>query len=216
MGPVSIRVNPDEVLRRWAERSGEYSPAYYAHYGPNETSELIRGRLDAAVDRSAAVLELGCSSGRHLAHLHDHGYGNLHGIDVNDEAFAVMGETYPGLTADGTFYREAIENTVDGFDSGRFDAVYSVETLQHLHPDNAWVFEELTRITDGLLITVENEGGDEAGHYPSDRDAVNYVHDEFPLYYRDWNRVFTELGLVEIRSESTRRDTLRVFRSARN
>ncbi|MFB6178072.1 MAG: class I SAM-dependent methyltransferase, partial [Halobaculum sp.] len=35
-------MNSDEVRRRWADRSGEFSPEYYAYYGPNATSETIR------------------------------------------------------------------------------------------------------------------------------------------------------------------------------
>lgn len=231
-------MNSNEVRERWAERSGEYSPDYYAHYGPDEASEAVRARLDAAVDSDAPVLELGCSSGRHLAHLREHGYEDLHGIDVNDAALDVMAEEYPGLAADGTFYIDAIEDVVADFEDDRFAAVFSVETLQHIHPDHEWVFAELRRITTDLLVTVENEGGangggdEDDGGDVDDRDDgddpgesaagggsagddrdVNYVNDEFPLYYRDWNRVFTDLGLVEVQAESVGRDTVRAFRT---
>jgi SAM-dependent methyltransferase len=202
------------VLRRWTERTGEYSPSYYAYYGPNETSDLIRRRLDSFVSQEATVLELGCSSGRHLAHLYEHGYENVSGVEINGEAFDVMEETYPALRAHGTFYDDAIENVVCDFDDGQFDVVYSVEVLQHVHPDNEWVFEELSRITDRLLVTVENEGTEE--YQRPDEYGVNYVNDDFPLYYRPWNRVFADLGFVEIDSKSVARDTLRVFRAPRD
>jgi SAM-dependent methyltransferase len=225
-------MDPNSVREQWAERSGEYSPDYYAYYGPNETSELIRARLDSAVASDASILELGCSSGRHLAHLHDAGYENLHGIEINDGALSVMEETYPALAEEGTFYIDAIEATVPEFDDGQFDVVFSVETLQHLHPDDEWVFDELSRITDERLITVENEGGDGAVDRMAERDGtgegnereesnrteavdgsdVNYVRDEFPLYYRNWNRIFSERGFTETDSESLERDTFRVFR----
>jgi SAM-dependent methyltransferase len=207
-------VDADEIRRQWAERSGEYSPAYYAYYGPDETSAAIRRILERHVGREASVLELGCSSGRHLAHLADHGFENLAGIEVNGEAFEVMAETYPDLAARGTFYRDAIEDVVGDFADGQFDAVFSVETLQHLHPDVEWVFAELARIAGDLLVTVENEGGDDRD--PSPDPEVNYVDDGVPLYYRDWNRVFTELGFVEVDVEvdagSSDRDTVRAFR----
>jgi SAM-dependent methyltransferase len=205
-------VDSNEVRRQWAERSGEYSPGYYAHYGPDETSEAILDLLDQFVGRDATVLELGCSSGRHLWHLYDHGFETLAGIEVNDDAMDVLAENHPELADEGTFYIDAIENVVGEFDDGQFDAVYSVETLQHLHPDAEWVYEELVRITDGLLVTVENEGGTEASG-SSDAD-VNYVNDEFPLYYRDWNRIFTDLGLDEVAARSGKRDTIRAFRTA--
>ncbi|RZH68399.1 class I SAM-dependent methyltransferase [Natrinema altunense] len=207
-------MNSNEVRRQWAERTGAYSPEYYAHYGPDKRSEAVRSRLEQFVDRDAAVLELGCSSGRHLAHLHDHGFEDLHGIDVNDDAFDVMAETYPDLAADGTFYHDTIEAVVGDFADDRFDAVYSVETLQHLHPDAEWVLEELTRITADLLVTVENEG--ESDQSQSAEPDVSYVNDDFPLYHRNWNRVFTELGLREVDAESGTRDTVRAFRRSRD
>ncbi|WP_135851317.1 class I SAM-dependent methyltransferase [Halorussus salinus] len=242
-------MNSDEVRKRWAERSGEYSPSYYAYYGPNETSEMILDLLDSFVGSDAAVLELGCSSGRHLAHLREHGFEDLHGVEINDEAFDVMADAYPDLAETGTFHHGAIEEVAPEFPDRRFDAVFSVETLQHIHPDDEAVFGELARITDDALVTVENEDrdGDPAeahdrrshgegesrgdgksrtdeesrgdGEVPEDieeqaRRGVNYVREEFPLYYRNWNRIFTELGFGEVESRATKRDTLRAFRRA--
>lgn len=197
-------MNPDEIHRQWAGRSGEFSPAYYAHYGSDETSELIRGALDSLADPEPAILELGCSSGRHLAYLGENDYEELWGIEINAEAFDVMAESYPELASRGTFYTDAIENVITAFDDDQFDAIYSVETLQHIHPDNEWVFDELARITDDLLITVENEG--------EEGDGVNYINDEFPLYYRNWKRVFTDRGFLEVDAKPLARDTFRVFR----
>ncbi|WP_290811953.1 bifunctional 2-polyprenyl-6-hydroxyphenol methylase/3-demethylubiquinol 3-O-methyltransferase UbiG [Halovivax sp.] len=253
-------MDSNEVRREWAERSGEYSPAYYAYYGADDRSESVRAILERFVDREATVLELGCSSGRHLSHLSEHGFENLAGIELNGDAFEVMAETYPELAARGTFYHDAIEAVVDDFEDGQFDAVYSVETLQHVHPDAEWVFAELGRITDDLLITVENEGedapdggvagtmdeggneraaqsggdggneraslsggdggnaraaqsGGEPGRPSPTEPAVTYVDDDVPLYHRDWNRVFTEVGLVEVDAREGERDTVRAFRS---
>lgn len=223
-----------DVRRHWAERSGEYSPAYYAHYGADETSEQLRTILDRFVNRDAHVLELGCSSGRHLAHLSDHGFENLSGVDLNPDAFDVMADEYPELAAMGTFHVDAIEDVVVDVDDGQFDAVYSVETLQHVHPDADWVFEEIARITDDLLVTVENEGdgsvGEEAGGDGTGEEGgggtrgnwtgedtergVNYVDEGVPLYYRDWNQIFTQRGFVEVAVDSGGRDTVRTFRAA--
>lgn len=195
-----------EVRRAWADRSGEYSPTYYAHYGPDATSELLRAVLERRAGREASVLEVGCNVGRHLAALADAGFSDLTGVDVNGEALDVLAETYPDLAATGTFHEATIEEYVTGLDDDAFDAVLSVETLQHIHPDAEWVFDELARITGEVLVTVENESGADG--------SVNYVDRDVPLYYRDWNRVFTERGLVEVESTETKRDTARVFRPA--
>ena len=202
-------MDSNDVRQEWVGRSGEYSPAYYAHYGPDDTSEAIRRILDRHLDRDASVLELGCGSGRHLSHLHEHGFEALAGVELNGDAIDVLAEHYPDLAAAGRFHVDAIEDVVGDFEDGQFDAVYSVETLQHLHPDVEWVFSELARITDDLLITVENEGEGERSSGPD----VNYVNGEFPLYYRDWHRIFTDLGLVEVDATEGNRDTIRTFRT---
>lgn len=202
--------DPEENRRDWADRSGQYSPAYYAEIGANEVSETLADVLDYYVTEDAAVLEVGCSSGRHLARLREAGFENLTGVDLNPDAFDVMAEYFPGLRETGTFHVGAIEDVLAEFPDDAFDAVYSVETLQHVHPEEEWVFEELVRVTGDLLVTAENEGnGPRRGR---DR-AVEYVDDDFPVFYRDWKRVFSELGLTELLCEPTDRDTIRAFRA---
>lgn len=207
--------HPD-VRRHWAERTGEYSPAYYAHYGPDETSEAIGRHLSKRLDRDATVLELGFGSGRHLSHLYDRGFDRLAGVEVNEDAREVVASAYPSLADEGTLYFEAIEDVVGTFEDGYFDAVFSVETLQHIHPEADWVLPEIQRITEEVLITVENEAASDVTTPPDESvaspgPAVAYVNDEFPLYHRDWYGVFTDLGFVEVASQSIDTDTLRVF-----
>lgn len=203
----SMLMNSTEVHRRWANRSGDYSPDFYVDLGPDESSESIREVLDEHVDSDVAILEIGCSAGRHLSHLHEHGYQNLHGVEINEEALDVMENSYPDLATDGTFYPHAIETVVPTFEDGQFDVVFSVETLELVHPDNEWVFEELTRITDDLLITVENEGDDDLSVEFSVEDI-----DGFPIYYRKYSPIFTGLGFEEVSSEQQDMDTFRAFR----
>lgn len=206
-------MDPHHVRRQWAERTGEYSPTYYAHHGPNRTSESLRETIERHVGREAAVLEVGCSAGRHLAHLHRHGFEDLTGVDVNADALDVLAETYPALADAGTFHAAAVEDVATEFADDRFAATYSVETLQHLHPDADATFAELARITDSLLVTVENEGetGDD-GSGP----AVTFVDDDLPLYHRNWADVFTDLGFVQVDVSVGERDTMRTFRPARD
>jgi len=203
-------MDPEENRRGWAQRSEQYGPAYYADIGPNEVSETLADVLGYYADDDARILEVGCSSGRHLAHLREHGYRNLTGVDLNPDAFDVMAEYFPRLADTGSFHTGAIEDVVPEFDDDAFDVVYSVETLQHVHPDEEWVFEELARVTDDLLITAENEGN--SPDRGTEHGEVSQVNDEFPLFHRDWERVFSELGLAQLLCEPTARDTIRVFR----
>ncbi|RBI62143.1 class I SAM-dependent methyltransferase [halophilic archaeon] len=203
-------MEPDDDYHGWAERSGKFSPAYYAQIGPNEVSETLATVVEYYAREDAAILEVGCGSGRHLAHLRKNGFENLTGVDINDESFDVMAEQYPKLAATGTFHTGAIEDVVPEFPDDAFDVVYSVETLQHIRPENEWVFEELTRVTSDLLITAENEGNSPQRGRAD--EEVSYVNDDFPLYYRNWKRVFSDLGLAQLVSEPGKRDTVRVFR----
>lgn len=202
-------MDPEENRRGWANRSEDYSPAYYARIGPNEVSETLATVIEYYASRDARILEVGCSSGRHLASLRNHGFENLWGIDINDEAFEVMASYFPRLAETGTFRVGAIEELLPEFDDDAFDVVYSVETFQHVHPEDEWVFEEIVRVTGDLLVTAENEGNSpERGRAEND---VDYVQDEFPIFYRDWKRVFSDLGLAQLLCEPGDRDTVRVF-----
>ncbi|WP_277543457.1 class I SAM-dependent methyltransferase [Haloarcula laminariae] len=198
-------MDSNDVREAWADRSGEYSPTYYAHYGPDETSELVRAKIGAHCGTDPRVLEVGCGVGRHLAALAEAGFTDLAGVDVNADALDVLDETYPELAAEGEFHADTIEAYLDDVETDAFDAAFSVETLQHIHPDETWVFEELARVTSDLLITVENESGEYG--------TANHVDDQLPLYYRDWRAVFTDLGFDEVESAERKRDTVRVFRA---
>ena len=203
-------MEPEDNHRYWAERSADFSPGYYAEIGQNEVTETLAEVFDHYVSDDAAILEVGCSSGRHLARLRENGFENLTGIDINDDSFDVMADHYPRLAETGTFHTGAIEDVVPEFSDDAFDVVYSVETLQHIHPENTEVFEELTRATSDLLATAENEGNSpERGREGAE---VSHVHDDFPLYHRNWKDVFSELGLAQLLREPTNRDTIRVFR----
>jgi len=201
--PQSVDAN--DVRSRWATRSGEYSPAYYAHYGPDETSEFVRSSVDAHCGPAASVLEVGCGVGRHLSALAAAGYTDLTGVDVNAQALSLLRETYPTLAGVGSFHATPIEEYVTDVPDDAVDAVFSVETLQHIPPETTWVFDDIARVAGDLVVTVENERGEYG--------TVNYVDDGLPLYYRDWHRVFTDRGFVEVTTVEQKRDTARVFRA---
>lgn len=196
--------------RQWATRSGEFSPTYYAHLGPNKVSRSLVSMFEFYLDgRSVSILELGCSSGRHLAHLLEHGFDDLHGIDLNNESFEVMADYFPELAATGSFRTGAIEQVVAEYPDDAFDVVYSVETLQHVHPDDEWVFGELARITSSLLVTVENEG-ETSDEDPLDTE-VKFVNGEIPIYHRNWKQIFNDCGMISFLDAPGLLDTIRVF-----
>jgi SAM-dependent methyltransferase len=203
-------MDPEDVRQDWADRSEKYSPTYYAEIGPNEVSETLADVLSHYCTDDAKILEVGCGCGRHLEHLRRNGFEDLAGVDINEDAFDVMADHYPRLAETGTFHTGALEDLLPEFEDGAFDAIYTVETLQHVHPEDVWVFDEFQRLTTDLLVTAENEGNSpNRGRGETD---VSYVDDEFPLYHRDWKAVFSDRGFAQLIREPTERDTIRVFR----
>ena len=200
-------MDASEVREEWATRTGEYSPRYYAYYGPNDVSQALESHLDERVSRDASILELGCSSGRHLKHLYDNGYDDLAGIEINEEAIEVMGEEYPAIAAAGQFHVGAIESVVESMADRAFDVVYSVQTLQHLHSDTEWVFDSIRRITGEYLVIVEIEGVEHRG----DSDVAVQDVNGMPLTYRNWRDVFDGEEFSQVHEERIDNNTLRVF-----
>ena len=206
----STDVDATSVRQEWAHLYGEFSPEYYAYYGANDTSERIRELFDRHLTRESTILEVGCSSGRHLAYLHEHGFENLSGLDVNEDSFDVMAEVYPDLAAGIDFHETSIEAIIGEIDDDAFDGVFSVQTLQHIHPEAEWVFEELVRITDGCLLTAEIEKDAIAGQHTA--NYVQHAEGAIPIFYRNWRTVFTDRGCIESDATENGPITIRTFR----
>ncbi|MFW5905232.1 MAG: class I SAM-dependent methyltransferase [archaeon] len=199
-----------DVRSQWAERTGEYSPRYYAYYGPDELSDAIVSVLQTHLPPSISALEVGCSSGRHLARLYREGYRDITGIEINAEALDVMEEQYPETAAVGTYYEDAVESVVETLDDREFDVVFSVQTLQHLHSDSEWVFDELRRIAEKLIVTVEIEGADRR----DGAETLTREIDGLPMTHRNWRHVFERGDFSQVHSEDIGTSTLRAFRRA--
>ena len=190
----TLGANPNDVQRTWKEREGEFSPEYYAIVGPDRTSETIVETVSERFEPNdrPSILEIGCSSGRHLEALHSAGYEKLSGIDINPRAQAVMEKAYPELASCVDFRVGALETVVETIDDDRFDFVFAVETFELVPPANEWVFEDVARITGDTLVTVAS--GPERW---SDRRPAE-CHGEYPYFYRAYDSVFESAGLRTI------------------
>lgn len=205
-------MDSDEVRRGWADRSGAYSPAYYAHHGPDATSEWVTRAVETRVGETASVLEVGCSSGRHLEQFRRAGFDDLAGVEVNPEAVSVMRETFPELAGVADVRVADMRTALADRPTDDVDVVYAVETLQHVPPADTAAFDEIARVAGELVVTAENEGAGD--HSEGSPGAVTHVDDGLPLYFRDWERVFTDRGLTPVETVTTvdGRVTGRVFR----
>jgi SAM-dependent methyltransferase len=159
-----------------------------------------RGRSMALLDlisdvpRDARVLEVGCNVGRNLAFLVDNGYENVEGVEISPHAVRLLRETYPQL-AHATVHVGAAGEVLPRIPSDSFDLVFTMAVIEHIHPDEANVFDEMIRIGHQIL-TIEPPRTDSHRSYPWDvpqlftsRGMVSVScrpMSEFPSVAQDW------------------------------
>jgi SAM-dependent methyltransferase len=179
---------PRDVLHAyWREPwDGRNGPQTYTDPGANERSRFLVGLLGSHVPTTASVLEIGCNAGRNLKHLHDAGYEHLSGLDIAADAVALMRETYPDLAAVPVTVAP-MEDALRDMDDDAFGAVFTMAVLEHVHPDSAWVFEEMARIA-GTVVTVEDEQLQSWRHFP-----------------RNYRTIFEALGLTQTEAVDCRK-----------
>jgi SAM-dependent methyltransferase len=133
-------------------------------------------RLIADLPRSARILEIGCNVGRNLAHLHDQGYTDVSGIEINPNAVELLRATFPQL-ADRPIFLGPAEEQLAKLGTDDFDLVFTMAVIEHIHPDSSALFEQIVRVGHSVLC-IEPRG--------------NSSHRQFP---HDVPAIFTKLGL---------------------
>lgn len=157
-------VKPAVVLKEyWRTRSSggdlpfDRANRLNSYFDGHARSQLLVDIVSSLATRDAGVLELGCGVGRNLSYLHEEGYHDLTGLDINPEALAALKAEFPALAADSDLYAGAIDEVVPALETDQFDIVFTMAVLGHLHPQSEWVFDEIARITENWLITIEDE-----------------------------------------------------------
>ena len=177
-------MNPQQEY--WSNpRDKPNKPEAYAKRELNNRSHFLFKILEKYAHRKNHILELGCNVGRNLNYLHEKGFLNLHGIELNAHAVELMKKTYPKMYENSNISVNSIEGTVPFLKDNSFKIVISFAVLMHLPFESDFVMKEIARITENYLITVEDERqlilGDR--HFP-----------------RDYKRVFEYLGMREVDS----------------
>lgn len=175
--PAKGREDIHEYWRRPDDGANE--PRSYLEKA--ERSRYLVGMLERYTDHDARVLEVGCNVGRNLAFLHDAGFKHLTGIEISQDAVDVMRAEFPEMAREASIICGAAEDVVRDFDDGALDVVFTMAVLEHVHTESEWIFGELTRITNDLLITIEDEAGLSWRHFP-----------------RDYGRIFERLGMRQV------------------
>ena len=144
-------------------------------------SQLLQEIMDKYAKPNASILEIGCNVGRNLNHLFKAGHQNLSAIEINEGAVKILKQSFPEMAGHTTIYNAPIEECIVKFKDGEFDIVFTMAVLEHIHRDSDWVFPEIARVTDGYLITIEDERSRSWRCFP-----------------RNYQRIFEPLGMRQI------------------
>jgi len=129
------------------------------------------------------ILEIGCNVGRNLHYLFNAGHKNLAGVEISEEAVALMKKVYPEMAKQTKIYNNSIEDEIKNFEDNAFDVVFTMAVLEHIHPESEWIFPEIARITKNYLFTIEDE-------------KSTKCYGRFP---RDYKEIFKSLNMKQIK-----------------
>ncbi len=104
------------------------------------------------------VLDLGCNAGRNLSALFQKGFKNLHGVDVQREAFEHMKRVFPEMHAAARLHQATYQAYLPTVADGAFDVVYSQAAVEFVSPAFPLV-RHLARIARRAVVLLVNEGG---------------------------------------------------------
>ena len=171
----------EQCQRFWASRAdGSNAPVTYATKDTGVV-DFLNEFWGPEVGPGDSVLEIGCNAGTNLNRLHELGFEQLAGIDINRHALDELRRAYPELAGKANLVQGSIESTLGELPDAAIDVVFSMAVLIHLHPTSVGVFEHMARVA-RFICVVELESA-----------SNSYV---FPRNYR---RVFERLGCTELR-----------------
>ena len=102
------------------------------------------------------IFELGCNIGRNLNYLYNLGYKKLTGVEINSKAISLMREYFREMFDNSNIIISTIEDYIKVFDNNEFDLSFTLAVLEHIHPDSDWIFDDMVRISNNIII-IENE-----------------------------------------------------------
>lgn len=174
-----------ECAEFWATRTNDSAsnrPEQYAHK-QDGIVRLLHEYWSPEVGPASRILEIGCNCGANLNALRALGYGSLQGVEINPDAVRQMARSFPGLERSVTVHLGHMAEVLPSLADGAADVVFTMGVSMHIHPKDNHLFAQMARVASAYVCTVEPELANS-----------NYV------FARDYGRVFTRLGLTEVRS----------------
>ncbi len=175
-----------DILEYWRKPDDEFNrPELYASDDALERSAYLARLIQTHCPSVRSALEVGCNIGRNLNYLHSQLGLEVAALEISAHALELLKATYPGIANIALYDGDAAVRIAE-IGNDRYDLVYSMAVLMHMHPDSpASLWEDIARVANTHVITIENES------MGSDRNWV-----------RNYEAVFTALGLKQIHAET--------------
>jgi SAM-dependent methyltransferase len=171
-------ISQKQILGYWSnpQDAGNTPEAYLER---TIQSEFLLSVIKPYVSNEMRILEIGCNVGRNLNYLFEAGFRNLEGVEINKNAVALLKQSYPDMARQTKIHVGSIEGLINGFPDNYYDLVFTVAVLYHIHNDSEWIFRDMVRISNGLLITIECE----------------YATTDWRHFPRNYKTVFEQYGM---------------------
>ena len=171
----------DAILQYWAEPDDSSNPPeLYLEKGL--ISEFLLEIIRRYATTNAKILEIGCNVGRNLNYLFQAGFKDLEGIEISENAVALLKQSYPEMALHTKIYKASVEEIIGGLEDSHYDIVFTTAVLYHIHYDREWIFHDMVRITKDFLITIEDE----------------YAISDWRHFPRNYKKVFQALGMKQV------------------
>ena len=131
-------------------------------------SQTIINILSPFITKDYSILEIGCNLGRNLNHLWQAGYKNVCGMEISEHAVKRLRIEYPCL-ADVRVDIGPAEVSIQKYGNSSIDVIFTMSTLEHLHPDSRSLFKDIARVARRYVLAFEpREGKRSHMQYPWD------------------------------------------------
>jgi len=121
-------------------------------------SQTIINMLCPLITKEYSILEIGCNIGRNLNHLWQAGYKNIRGMEISEHAVKRLRVEYPCLAMILVDIGPA-ELSIQKYDSGSVDVIFTMSVLEQLHPDSGFLFKEIARVAGKYVLAIEPRQG---------------------------------------------------------
>jgi len=148
-----------------------------------ERTKILYDQISQHVDSSSKILSIGCHTGGRMSYLHENGLTNLYGIEINKNAVDLMKKNHPELYSDSKIYIGSCQDVLERLDDNEFDIVYAVSTLQLVNKNGKETFDNISRVTRSVLITMEKEKKEKSKHKGE---------------FRNYGEIFSSRGFTQI------------------